>query len=286
MLGNILQFCEEMMIKGYLSILFFVLQMVIYAMSSFEEAMEEGYTPQTYRNAKRFKEAYENWHFEKIDQATQPIIPKIIHQIWIGGDVPEKFKPLMQTWMDKHPDWDYKLWTDEDIELFAFENLEAFEYAQNLGAKSDIWRYEILKQYGGVYVDIDFECVSPLTPLVYSHKFFAGIGGFDYINNAIIGSISNHPILIRLMTILKSTSKENLNNPWHHTGPLLFTKQIYSYLKNHPEEGIVYPVRFFYPLPNTYRHAYWRGELSQEEIHRFFIPETFGVHYWAESWVH
>ena len=255
-----------------------------YSMTSFEGAMEEGYYPGYYRNSKRFKKSYEQFHFEKTPYHETSLIPKKIHQIWIGGEVPEKFKALMQTWKEKHPDWEYRLWTDKDIGGFAFEEPEAFFRAENLGAKSDIWRYEILYQEGGVYVDIDFECIKPLDILVHHHSFFAGIGGFDYINNAVIGSKPLHPILKKLTKIIKATPTDHLRSPWYNTGPLLFTRTVYHYLKDYPDEGIIYPTRFFYPLPNTYRFAYWRGELPRETIESFFIPETFGVHYWAESW--
>lgn len=254
------------------------------AMPSFEQGMDEGYDPKLYGNSKKLKKQYELHNFQYTEYSTVPLIPKKLHQIWIGGEVPKQFKVWMETWKQQHPDWEYHLWIDEDIEHFPFEYPETFHRADNLGAKSDIWRYEILNQYGGVYVDVDLECVSSLDILVHHHPFFAGIGGFDYINNAIIGSKAGHPILGKLLKILCSVPKNHLNAPWYHTGPLFFTKQVYGYLKDHPDQGTVYPIRFFYPLPNEYRFAQRRGELSREVIHSFFIPETFTVHYWAESW--
>lgn len=286
MLKNILQFQEEcFVIKNIIVVIaLFIPIQFCYSMTSFEDAMEEGYYPEYYRNSKKFKKNYEKFHFEKTLYEEIPLIPKKIHQIWIGGEVPDKFKKIMHTWKDMHPDWEYKLWTDQDIASFVFQEPEAFFRAENLGAKSDIWRYEILYKEGGVYIDIDFECVRPLDVLVHHHPFFAGIGGFDYVNNAVIGSKPLHPLLKKLIKILKATPTDKFKTPWYNTGPLLFTKQVYHYLREHPEEGIVYPTRYFYPFPNIYRFDYWRGGLSREFIEGFFIPETFGVHYWAESW--
>lgn len=260
------------------------LTMLLRAATSFEEAMGEGYHPKVYSNSKKLKKQYEQYHFEKTRPLETPLIPKKIHQIWIGGEVPEKFKKWMESWREKHPDWEYRLWTDSDIAHFHFVYPDTFFRAENLGAKSDIWRYEILNQEGGVYVDIDFECVAPLDILIEHHHFFVGVGGFDYINNAIIGSKPKHPLLQKIMKVLCSMSKDQLNMPWYNTGPLFFTKQVYAYLKDHPDQGIVYPIRFFYPFPNDYRFAHRRGEISEELIRSFFIPETFAVHYWAESW--
>lgn len=41
------------------------------------------------------------------------IIPKIIHQIWIGHDqLPHNKKVLMDSVKNLHPDYEYKLWTN------------------------------------------------------------------------------------------------------------------------------------------------------------------------------
>ena len=45
---------------------------------------------------------------------------------------------------------------------FGPEIQAAFALEQKiLGEKSDIFRYEILYRFGGVYVDTDFECIKP-----------------------------------------------------------------------------------------------------------------------------
>ncbi len=40
-------------------------------------------------------------------------IPRIIHQLWIG-DKPRPSK-FMQSWKDKHPDFEYIMWNEEEI---------------------------------------------------------------------------------------------------------------------------------------------------------------------------
>ena len=44
-------------------------------------------------------------------------IPKIIHQLWIGPK-PRPYK-FMKTWEDKHPDYEYILWNEEEIKKRA-----------------------------------------------------------------------------------------------------------------------------------------------------------------------
>jgi len=257
----------------------------VFSIVKFENAMEEGYHPDVYKNSKKFAFYYKHNNYEKAFKSQEPLIPKIIHQIWIGGKVPEKFKALMQSWQDKHPDWEYKLWTDQEVELFVFEDKTAFLKAKNMGSKADILRYEILYKYGGIYVDCDFECIKPLDPFIYAHEFFAGIAGFDYLGNAIIGAKPGLSIFKKLSQIMNSWNEEQLNCPWANTGPLIFTRQVWDFIKRNPHRCCIYPIKFFHPFPNTYRYEYWQQKLPRDFIESFFIEETFAVHYWAESWV-
>ncbi|GAH15612.1 unnamed protein product, partial [marine sediment metagenome] len=57
-------------------------------------------------------------------------IPKIIHQICLEPDLPQRFKPFQKKLMELHPDWEYQLWKDDDIaqlvETISPENQKAF----------------------------------------------------------------------------------------------------------------------------------------------------------------
>ncbi len=41
-------------------------------------------------------------------------VPAIIHQTWKSKDIPEKWQKAQKSCIDLHPDYEYKLWTDED----------------------------------------------------------------------------------------------------------------------------------------------------------------------------
>jgi len=45
-------------------------------------------------------------------------IPKIVHQTWKSqSDLPETFRPWMSSWLRHNKDWQYWLWTNDDIRL-------------------------------------------------------------------------------------------------------------------------------------------------------------------------
>ena len=85
-------------------------------------------------------------------------IPKTFHRIWIGNNpMPEEYEYYGQTFMDLHPDWEYKLWTDDNLPVEKFQNRELYESDDGVVFKANIARIEILFLHGGIYADTDFE---------------------------------------------------------------------------------------------------------------------------------
>lgn len=117
------------------------------------------------------KMLYERNNLGTIQPSPQPKIPKIIHQIWLGSPLPKQYKKYQKSWRHHHPDWEYKLWTDADVEAFQLHNKKLFDEAKNYGEKSDIFRYEILHRYGGVYIDTDIECLKPFDIFIIATIF-------------------------------------------------------------------------------------------------------------------
>ncbi len=205
---------------------------------------------------------------------TLPIIdkiPKIIHQIWVGKNpIPEKYKEYMKTWQIIHPDWEYKLWTDEDVDDFPWRNKDLFLQAENPGMKSDIWRYEIINQYGGLYVDTDMEAIRSFEAIHSRLEFYAGLGGRRLIINSVFASKPNSPILNKIIEGLKesvhcqSYDSFNFITVLHATGPYFFTKMINMVLPTvNPSLNIIFPQPYFQPtecnhsgFPKTKRELY------------------------------
>ncbi|KAF0698402.1 Aste57867_10970 [Aphanomyces stellatus] len=158
----------------------------------------------------RFKEQENIW---KSHPGGQTVIPKRIHQIWLGPAPLDAFREWMKSWGALHPDWEYTLWTERDLGQWTLTNQMAFDAATNYGEKSDIWRYEILERHGGVYVDIDFECLRPLDAM-HEHdgcSFYAGLSNTNTVevNNALIGVVPHHPILQALIASITVQARQD-----------------------------------------------------------------------------
>lgn len=217
-------------------------------------------------------------------------IPKKIHQIWFG-DMPESHKRLIPKIIEKHPDWEYKLWGEKDLDNYPMINKDMFKLISNVGAKSDIARYEILYNEGGVYLDSDFEMVGSFDELIDT-DFFTGVGHSNepMVFNGLIGSIKNSLILENLLYNLKE--KFDFNNevikedPMHLTGPYFFSKIFFDYVNNNKNENIVVlPTPYFYPLPATERFKIRnRFDELKNFIYSFNTEKTICIHLWYNSW--
>lgn len=230
-----------------------------------------------------FRTLYQKNKPDTIIRNSQLKIPKIIHQIWIGTKLPDEFKQYVESWRMYHPDWEYKLWTQDDIPHLTLRNRECIEQSRNPGEISDLLRYEILYQYGGVYLDVDFECLRSLDSLHYLYDFYIGIQPLDsdlvQLGIGIIGSIPGHPILNGCI--------EQIRLGWHNkyleqkatarTGPILCTKVFYAMAGKHALCDIALPASYFYPL--ACKH-YEMNRLA------WVLNGAFAVHHWAKSWLY
>lgn len=213
----------------------------------------------------------------------RPRIPKIIHHIWLGSPLPEVCKSFRKTWKAKHPDWQFLLWTDKDVESFGLQNKTLYDATKNYGSKSDIARYEILYRHGGLYVDTDFECLHPFDELHHKLNFYTGIGLESEVAlyNGLVACAPGHPILKNCIETLPKKPVENPTSEqiMQSTGPHHFTRSFFSVIRNLPHDHAIaaLPPGFVYPWPH-----YQRGDAHPK---KWIRPESIALHYWHVSWM-
>lgn len=236
-----------------------------------------------------FNPLYDEYILNNYSYDTHARIPKIIHHIWLGSPLPEKFARYRQTWQKMHPDWTCILWDDAKVAKFGLHNLRAYCAATNYGERSDIVRYEVLHRFGGAYVDTDFECLQPFDVLHHSCDFYTGLypnpgGGPVYILNGIIGSKPGHPILKRCIAGIKTPVKKFNDSSaiMDRTGPSHLGRCITTAIKagDAIERTVVFPPTFFYPWSLVFRACKNRSET----IRNCLRPESLAIHHWAASW--
>jgi len=106
-------------------------------------------------------------------------IPKIIHYCWFGGNpLPELEQRCLASWHKHMPDWEYKCWSESNFDIFSapLYVCQAYE-ARKYAFVSDYVRLWALEQYGGLYMDVDFEVYRSFDGLMNKYPAFAGYEG-------------------------------------------------------------------------------------------------------------
>jgi mannosyltransferase OCH1-like enzyme len=176
-------------------------------------------------------------HFDSLATVGEEVlIPHVIHVIWGGKNpFPQKSIANIASWLHFHPTWKFKFWTDDPSRQVPIEGMEKHLFntlscphvekylaqAENWGERSDLLRYEILFQEGGIYVDHDIECFRSFDSLHTHFDFYASQeplhqnplkNSWLTITNCLIGAKPGHPIL-------KATMQE-IGNRWDHYSAL------------------------------------------------------------------
>jgi mannosyltransferase OCH1-like enzyme len=166
------------------------------------------------------------------------MIPKIIWQTY--KDPFDQLQPYMldavNTWKTLNPEYEYRYMDDSQAAQFILE-----EYGQEwhdlfvglpVGVmRGDLWRYMIIYKYGGVYTDLDTECLNPInTWLNEEYEMIVCPETNLHFCQWTFAASAGNPILESVL----DTIKEKLINPTYgsphfvhtHTGPAVWTEGI------------------------------------------------------------
>jgi hypothetical protein len=156
-------------------------------------------------------------------------VPKIIHQIWIGPK-PAPIK-LMNTWKEKHPDYEYIYWNEEEFVKrdMIFKCQDKINEIEEYCGKTDIMRWEILYKYGGIYIDADSFCIEKIDDNLLK-KSFAGweneVKRPGLIAVGTMGFCINHEIPKKAIDFIHKNEISYAKTgkmAWQNTGPTLLT---------------------------------------------------------------
>lgn len=255
-----------------------------------------------------FKVLFMKNYPDLLKPASTPKIPHIVHYIWLGGKLPERFEGFVQSWYDKQPDWAHIFWTDSpanydrgtvvatsfdqvsqalkkgvkrivvDTRNLSYDNKVFYDKSANYGCRSDILRWEFLYRIGGLYVDTDYECLKPFDTLHNLYDFYTGLQPLDtaylQLGAALCGTRPGHPILKECVEGIKHN--QNIPMIIVQTGPIHFTRCMLKAADKDGNIDIAFPSTYFYP----------KGCTQKEEPASVWLkPESFAVHHWAESWI-
>ena len=225
-------------------------------------------------------------------------IPKILFQTWKTHDVPDWGTKWFRSWRDilEPQGWDCRLYSDKDNRDFIVEHYPWFlkrydEYEFEI-QRVDAVRPFLLYHFGGVYVDLDFECRKDLEPFLDNDLVLCKSSNSGTLTNCVMMSAPRHPFWnIVINGMIKAPKRQ-----WYDvlkslyifrtTGPTLIHKSYATFQKR--LEG----------LSHTERKDI-EGKVTIVGDPKYFFPCTmfnkakcdepcdacFGVHHHKATWV-
>lgn len=233
-------------------------------------------------------------HANQVDTGITPI-PKTIHFIWIGSQIPLWAQGLVDQCKAIHPGWEVVVHGDEIIATLDAELKEAFDGCEQWCQRADILRYVILHRFGGIYLDIDTLVLRNMEPLLQlgtcwaarhlylNHSFANGVLG------AQAGSSLTAALIAQVRARFQLLKASNQGKPSFRTqyGPALINDVITA---NDLPGFVAIPDHYFYGIaPREAAHAFWQANQAgrdkiwelQKDIPRLDAEAPFGVSLWG-----
>src|SRR3989304_6650148 len=178
----------------------------------------------------------------------------IIHQIWWQGEknIPLSYPNFGKKCIEKNKNFIYMFWDEKKINnLIKYypKYKKTFENLPFMIQKIDMAKYLILHRYGGIYIDMDCEClksfsdllkdkdimlvqmnVNPFEKLLSYNRVFEQV-----LQNGVMGGKKRHPFWLHCLDLLKNQDIDKKFYDSHFryifrtTGPGLLTEAYLSY---------------------------------------------------------
>lgn len=228
------------------------------------------------------------------------MVPQIIHQTWKTDQIPPQWNKFVESWLHYHPGWQYKLWTNDDGYEFVRQFYPEF-YDTYCGYPYDIQRADAIRyltvyHYGGIYADLDFECLQSFEGLRDSTEFIIGFEPqahaheFEHQQLLCNALFLAQPGSLFLKAVIEFLAKDQRVAVEHvdvlrTTGPIML-QTVYEQIN---KEGVhAHPSIRFCPFTNGARELSQLAENTGEadRIRQQLVNKgCFAVHHWANSWL-
>jgi len=157
------------------------------------------------------------------------VISKKLHFVWIGNEA-KRPDACIDTWVDKNPDYEIRIWGNEDLKSRKWFNARhMMDMAkQELCGVADMMRYEILYNEGGITLDADSVCLEPLEDWLLKPDAFAHweqeIKRPGLINVSVMASGKENPFFGECIERIKNKKTVVDQRAWLTTGPMHITE--------------------------------------------------------------
>ncbi len=191
------------------------------------------------------------------------LIPKNIFQSWKDKNLSPPMSKAVNSIKDLNPEYEYELSDDKDCRNFILNNFgkvyaSAFDDLIPGAFKSDFWRYAKLYIEGGVYMDIDFTELVPLSSIIKDGDTFVSVVDLKDIAvkppcgvyQAFMACAPRHPLMLKAfeLTYYNIINHSKNTGDLDISGPIMLGKVLNTYWDKYSMLSIkpgVYPDKKF-----------------------------------------
>ena len=103
-----------------------------------------------------------------------PVIPKVIHTFWFGdNEMPPVYRQCLSSWEKYAPNLEIRIWNQKTYHPGNCLFYEQAVQRKNWAFASDYARADVLRRYGGIYMDLDVEMLRPIDDLLYNDAYMS-----------------------------------------------------------------------------------------------------------------
>lgn len=239
------------------------------------------------------RDIYTDWLEQSIEH--NKVSDGWTHVFWLENreKLPETVKKL-----ENHPNIKLMFLDDLDTSSFVTGNLykNAIQKCQ-FGKASDIIRLELLKKYGGFYLDTDYELYQSLQVHAKAYDMIMGVEPMSaYLGNAFMGAAPDHPVIDKALEMvnrnfsddcpgyIKAAGDEGFKTILE-TGPGMISAAFAKEAGRFGNTDIVLSPQEIYPAALEENRG---ASLPMKEV---VVPNgpisahAFGAHYWNTAWM-
>ena len=247
-------------------------------------------------------------------------IPQTIHSLWVNKTGEEWHKEYAQLLMDTMKacptslGWTHILWVSKKDQWIAkipllgldpnLESLIEVKEIDNLplplqsrghpiwdhnklieqglySAASQVLRYEILAQLGGIYRSTDCQITKSLIPFNQALNFYTGMDSnfMQYSRDFLIGSSVNHPIVLEYLEQLLNSTNQDSSPADYLKGHIRLSYAFDAKAGENGNQDVIMPHQVFSPLKGDAQVR------SAFDTNMMLHEGSFAIHLFDRSWV-
>ncbi len=221
------------------------------------------------------------------------MIPRIIHQIWLGGGEKPDLIKRCQDSLTKIKGYEIREWNERNYDLDQFRSAKRWHDDKVWSYCTDEMRFDLLHRFGGIYLDTDMEVLYPdaLDALLHENRGIDAIvslescrelGTPERLGSAFIASVPGLTIWQDFVDRYELTYMNRYNR--FITGPAMLTEQLLTLNRMGEMNGVMLEHDYFFPMTWEHFSTIDGCDHANVNLERYVTERTVAFHWAAMSW--